>query len=304
VEGENSVRLKAKGLDRRYPGNLVFSPSPDGRSIQVLDEVPLDRYVACVTASESDYDRSQPEYLKALAAVVRQYALSHRKRHPGYDLCDLAHCQVYQGLPPDLPFWEKIARESAAWSPACGPEGFYFHQCCGGLLIPPAQAWGGKGSFCSRTGPDELEDHPLCQDDPHFRWKTGTSAKNIEKVLQAASGLSADSVLQDLHAIERTGPRNKILLGRFRLADGHTQEIRIGAQKFVSEFGKRYGWRVFPSLWFDIERGKENFVFKGRGFGHGVGLCQAGALRLAQKGWDWKRILGFYFPGVSSSPKP
>lgn len=298
------VHLKADGLDRRYPGILTLSPASDGKSLQIIDELSLDEYVACVTASESGYDKSQPEYLKALGAVIREYALGHLKRHPDYDLCDLAHCQVFQGIPKDFSFWEKIAHATETYAPAIGPNCFYFHHCCGGILESAQKVWGGPETQGSRTGPDEEDGEILCQEDPKFTWKTETPVRNIEKVLRDLGGLPTTAQLMDLQVVEKEGPRNKTLLGSFHLSDGRTREVRINAQKFVSEFGKKFGWRVFPSLWFEVTRSGENFNFSGKGFGHGVGLCQAGAIRLAQKGHKWEEILNFYFPGAISNPKP
>jgi stage II sporulation protein D len=295
-----TVHLKADGLDRRYPGTLTLSPAPDGKSLKIIDELSLDEYVACVTASESGYDKSQPEYLKALGAVIREYALGHLKRHPQYDLCDLAHCQVFQGIPKDFPFWEKIANATQAYNPGIGPNGFYFHHCCGGVLGSAQKVWGGPETPGSRTGPDEVDGEVLCQGDPKFTWRTETQVQKVETTLKNGAGLPENARLMDFQVVEKEGPRNKTFLGSFRLSNGKTRQVRINAQKFVSEFGKKFGWRVFPSLWFGITPSGDNLLFSGRGFGHGVGLCQAGAVRLAQKGWKWKDILGFYFPGPRS----
>ncbi|HJT25715.1 MAG TPA: SpoIID/LytB domain-containing protein, partial [bacterium] len=97
----SSVKIKTGNLTRIYPGQIQISTSPGEKDVEflILNRVPLLDYAACVAAFESGHDPSQPEYLKALGVLVRYYALSHRKRHPGYDLCDLSHCQVYQGMP-------------------------------------------------------------------------------------------------------------------------------------------------------------------------------------------------------------
>jgi len=109
--------------------------------------------------------------------------------------------------------------------------------------------------------------------------------------------LPPEAALKNFSIVEKTtSGRNKTMAASFDLPDGQTQTIRENALRFESEFGKRYGWRVFPSDWFDMKQENGTFYFTGRGFGHGVGLCQSGALKLAQLGWNWERILGFYFP--------
>jgi stage II sporulation protein D len=109
--------------------------------------------------------------------------------------------------------------------------------------------------------------------------------------------LPVEASLQSLSVVEKTtNGRNKTLAAVFELPGGETKEIRENVQRFVSEFGKNYGWRVFPSLLFDFKRAGDTYFISGQGLGHGVGMCQSGALRLAQKGLSFQQILKFYFP--------
>jgi stage II sporulation protein D len=297
---DSTVKIKTGDLTRIYPGRIRVSVRQEakGPELYILNEVSAQDYAACVCAFESGYNRSQPEYLKALAVVIRTYASSHRHRHPGYDLCDLAHCQIYQGLPPGFDFWKLMA---AAGKDFRFPTSFdlkslYFNRCCGGVLESADQVWGGDPSP-SKTGPDELGGETLCKADPFYRWKTAAEAKDIESIFKTMAHLSSESTLKSFSVGGKTKHgRNQTLAATFEWPGGETREIREYTAKFVSEFGRRYGWRVFPSLWFDIEKRGHLYHFSGRGFGHGVGLCQSGALRLAQKGFTWKKILDFYFP--------
>jgi SpoIID/LytB domain protein len=319
-EPNSTLKIKVGNLTRIYPGQIDISvvsthgesnpstsPGEKEAELFILNRVPLLEYAACVTAFESGHDPSQPEYLKALGILVRCYALSHRKRHLGYDLCDLSHCQVYQGLPPRFGFWEGIIEAGRDFSfPASFDlKSLYFSRCCGGQLESADQIWGGAPSP-NRTGPDALNGEPLCKADSFFHWDSSTSAESIETTFKTLARLPADARLQSMAVVEKTAHgRNKTLSALFILADGETKAIRVNAQQFVSEFGKNYGWRVFPSLTFDFKREGATYYFSGRGLGHGVGLCQSGALRLAQMGWDYGKILDFYFPtsGTTSTPK-
>ena len=306
-----SVQIKAGKLTRIYPGRISIStageqwkpnpstsPGEKAAELFILNHVPLLDYAACVTAFESGHDPSQPEYLKALGVLVRYYGLSHRKRHVAYDLCDLSHCQVYQGLPPHFSFWRGIieAGRGFRFPASVDPQSLYFSRCCGGQLESADQVWGGAPSP-NRTGPDALEGETLCEGDSFFHWKSSTSVENIESVFRTMAQLPGSARLQSMSVVEKTTHgRNKTLAAVFELPSGETQEIRENVQKFVSEFGKNYGWRVFPSLLFDFKREGDTYYFSGQGLGHGVGMCQSGALCLAKKGWSWKKILRFYFP--------
>jgi SpoIID/LytB domain protein len=297
---DSSVKIRAAGLSRIYPGRMTVSQAEGkkGPELFVLNQVPLRDYMACVTAFESAYDKSQPEYLKALSVVVRLYAFSHRHRHPDYGLCDLSHCQVYQGLPPKGDFWEGIV--SSAWNTKPTSHfplsSYYFHSCCGGSLESAGKIWGGDASP-NRTGPDEWQGETLCQGHHFFTWTSSASAKDIQAILQNMAGLPEDFRLEDFKVIQRTPHgRGKTFSALIKTPDRQSLEIRVNVQTFLSDFGSRFGWRVFPSNWFEVEKRGDTFHFKGRGFGHGVGLCQAGALRLAQKGFTCREILEFYFP--------
>ncbi len=63
--------------------------------------------------------------------------------------------------------------------------------------------------------------------------------------------------------------------------------------------GRTLGWSVLKSSRFDVKRAGAAFVFRGTGFGHGLGLCQAGAHVSAARGASYRQILGRYFPGTS-----
>jgi stage II sporulation protein D len=63
-------------------------------------------------------------------------------------------------------------------------------------------------------------------------------------------------------------------------------------------FRQRLGYGKLKSLWFDVEASDGSVHFVGKGSGHGAGLCQWGARIYAEQGWDYRRILGHYYPGT------
>ena len=65
--------------------------------------------------------------------------------------------------------------------------------------------------------------------------------------------------------------------------------------------GRALGWNVLKSSRFEVTRAGSDFVFRGRGFGHGLGLCQVGAHEMARRGLPYRRILEHYFPGTTVS---
>jgi stage II sporulation protein D len=97
--------------------------------------------------------------------------------------------------------------------------------------------------------------------------------------------------------VEEAGPGGWIRWLAVRQPDGSA--LRLRGEEFHSRAGRRLGWNAIRSCCFTVRREGETWIFEGRGFGHGVGLCQWGAAALARRGWDHARILAFYFPGTT-----
>jgi stage II sporulation protein D len=91
------------------------------------------------------------------------------------------------------------------------------------------------------------------------------------------------------------------LVERVRL-DG-TGRTLTGEQLRLA-LGRVLGWSVVKSARFTVERRGGQLQFAGTGFGHGVGLCEAGAAELARSGADHRAILRHYFPGTEIAPRP
>ena len=123
----NPVRITARN------GELVLAVT-----------LPVESYVERVVASESS-PADGPESLKALAVVVRSFALHDPHAHPGYDLCDSTHCQLLHWSQPSAP---RAAAHAATLSTAGETLWFHnqratawFHQNCGGRTASPQEAW-------------------------------------------------------------------------------------------------------------------------------------------------------------------
>lgn len=84
----------------------------------------------------------------------------------------------------------------------------------------------------------------------------------------------------------------------FNGADGTQDAVTASALRFG--IGRALGWNRVRSDWYDVVVRGDELIFDGRGFGHGVGLCQVGAAEMAREGRSAREILGFYFPGTVS----
>ncbi|OPZ62912.1 MAG: Amidase enhancer precursor [Candidatus Aerophobetes bacterium ADurb.Bin490] len=91
---------------------------------------------------------------------------------------------------------------------------------------------------------------------------------------------------------------------RMLLIKDKKNTVEFPLEKFISAYGKKYRWSDMPSRKFTVLKKGTSFILKGRGAGHGCGLCLAGAHMLALKGWSYEGVLNFYYPGMQLIKAP
>jgi stage II sporulation protein D len=249
--------------------------------LEIVATVPVERYVEMAVAAESGPADSE-ESRKALAVVARSFALDHTERHAGFDVCDSTHCQWVR--------WRSSAEAHAATLATAGESlwlkgarmGAYFHQNCGGRTAAASEIWPGRAE---QAGLLSIAD-PYCVRMGSSDWSAQMTLGELTEAL-AREGLAAPG-WKTLRVVERGGS------GRAMVVDvGGT---RIPAESFRLAVGRTLGWDRIRSDWFEVSAAGDGFVFHGRGTGHGVGLCQAGAAEMAREGRGYREILAQYFP--------
>ncbi len=252
--------------------------------------LPVENYVERVVASESDSADSQ-ESLKALAIVVRSFALHEAHGHANYDLCDSTHCQL-------LRWSTNGARQAAAHAAtlATAGETLWFHG-------QRALAYFGKD--CGGQTASLAEIHPGAQALPYLpsrpdRYCSSGGGNTWASELSRAD-LTAALVAQGL---ARPGWANLSIARRGESGRAVTFKLdatEISAEKFRLAVGQALGWNRIPSTWFEVSRQGDLFLFHGRGWGNGVGLCQKGAAVMAAQNHTAAQILEQYFPGAQAA---
>ncbi len=236
--------------------------------------IPLEDYVASVLAGELN-GVAKPETLKAMAVAIRTYAIRHRTAHAreGYDLCDTTHCQnVYWSQRRKM---HQDAAESTEglmlwWKGE--PAATYYHAHCGGMS---------EGSPMGAYLPVKADAHCVTRGNDH--WRAAFTGQQLAEALK----LTVPAMQVSVTARSESGRANYLSVnGR-----------RVGANQFQAALGNRYGWQM-KSLLFDVTKVGDKFVFAGKGRGHGVGLCQIGAIQMGAKGHSAREILDLYYPGA------
>lgn len=268
--GQLSVQTEGKPL--RYPDDLSFIPEKG--KLKLVNHVMLDHYVAYVVQAEGGGNNGE-EYHRIQAILCRTYAMKNRTRHrsEGYDLCDRQHCQVYD--PARVP---TLSLSTAVASTAGliivdrdgRPIDAAYHANCGGQTANSEDVWTRPISYL-RSVRD-----PYCKNARSATWSLRVDTAKVAAYLRA-EGLLRGPV-QPICIDTRDGRCRS-----FKMTDGRMSMMDLR------------GHLNLRSSWFDMRCEGPEAVFTGRGFGHGVGLCQQGAIEMVRRGHDFRQVLGFYY---------
>lgn len=270
-----------------YRGDLAVRATADGAGLLVVNRVNLEEYVAGVVGSEMPL--AFPEAaLRAQAIASRTYGLFQvrgRTREP-YDVMDDQSSQVYKGLANETDLARRVTLDTLGviltyrGRVLCT----YFHSTCGGETTSAAYIFGGveipplAGAPCGN-----------CNDSKYFRWRCEVRKADLARKL-AAEGFAVGSVGR-----VEVGERGPAGYAKSVVVTHPKGQLRVAATKLRWLVGTS----TIRSTAFEIEDGGgEVFVVAGRGWGHGVGLCQVGARGMARAGHDAMAILRRYYPAA------
>jgi stage II sporulation protein D len=283
------------------PGNapldlgLPLELRAESGRLRIIVRMPLEEYVAAVLAGEGAGFTSE-ESLKAMAVAIRSYAMHFRGRHraAGFDFCDTTHCQdLHLGALSERMRGAALAtRGEILWYEG-RPAATFFHRNCGGVSEDAGLVWPDSAAPYLRQHND-----PFCLARPSATWRTEIGKEDLARAL-AASHLSTAARIDFLVVVERS-PSGRAL----RLRLGTPQEIELRAADMRFAVGRALGWEKILSDLYDVRDTGEVFSFEGRGAGHGVGMCQAGAAEMGVRGKTYREILAFYYPGTTMSAHP
>lgn len=273
------------------------------------DIVPLalDEYAAGTILAEAALggldDSTALRVAQVQAVLARTYALANRHRHEreGFDLCATTHCQVYR---PAIPASDRLLRtvEEAVRSTSGVvithdgvPINAVFHADCGGHTSDARAVWRGSNPTYLFGLPDAYcQRHPAATD-----WRFAITDAELAATLADHAETSVGGYLDQVVVTERDSAGRVLRL----TLDGQRRTV-IRGEQLRSAVVAHYGARSLRSTRFTVERQGRRFIFTGRGFGHGVGLCQTGAMVRAGAGhspWD---ILTHYYPGTRLETLP
>lgn len=259
-----------------YVGNIEVWKG--GSGMYLINELPLEEYIKNVVSAEigTNWDM---EALKAQAVISRTYALYQKglNSNINYDLTSSVLHQVYKGANVD-------ARISYAVMNTEGEVLTYddkliealYHSTCGGMTEDSEEVFGKSYPYLKPVSTS-------CDISPYSIWERKIPVEELEKALNL-KGIKGVSI----KSRTSTNRANAVEISH----NAGTLDIKC------TDLRKLLGWSRLPSTNFEVTLENGVYLFEGRGYGHGVGLCQWSALQLAREGKSYREILSFFYPGT------
>jgi len=277
-----SVRVNG----RAFRGGIILRK--DGSLLSAINEVEVEDYLRGVLPRELSPAWNE-DALKAQAVVSRTYIMANLGRFAkqGYDLTSCENSQVYGGLDCEQNTTSEAVRATAGEVLKYRGEiaRVYFHADAAGHTESPEFVWGSSEPPPYLKGRRE----PARNETPYSSWEYEIGFEELARVLEKNDYKTG--------RIKRVVARGKTGAGRVKnfMLYSETGKTEIKSGKFRTMLGGR---NIKSTKIQNIINGRKSVVFKGSGWGHGVGMSQWGAKELAEKGWDYKKILRLYFPGT------
>ena len=273
--------------NNKYQGELHLLSDLQSDKCDLVNSISLEAYITTLLSKEMN-GTWPVEALKAQAVAARTYAFERLRKSNQGRLYHLESSEKDQVSGSFFDATEKTLKASKETEGEIlvGPSGkvapAFFHSKCGGKTLRPDQVWGGveegyrsvNCTFCQKTG---MKD-----------WAGKIQNKKLVNMI--------DQVLKKYYSDNISDENLKLMPDSLA-----NSELRLYAGDRLHIIKKSYlrnlaGREVLPSNNFIMSMKNHEIHVEGQGYGHGVGLCQLGALELAKRGYDYRQILSFYFP--------
>lgn len=264
---------------RKYEDDFEISASE--KKLTIVNLVDIDNYLAGVVESEGGGGKHL-EYYKVQSLMSRTYAMKYLGKHKkeGFDLCDRVHCQAYHSMMRFTPLIDSAVAQTHDLIMADKRGNFidsYFHANCGGQTCEPQQVWNTKIDYLSSFI------DTFCMYTKQATWEKRISQESwkdflVNKYNYPLYDSAYSSIIFSFDQPQRLSFYLHPIFG-------------IPLRDIREEFDLK-------STFFSCYPEGTDVVIIGRGFGHGVGLCQEGAMKMAKSGYNYSQIALYYFPNI------
>ncbi|HTO11009.1 MAG TPA: SpoIID/LytB domain-containing protein [Candidatus Binatia bacterium] len=269
---------------REYPATLEVVRNGDG--LALVNELPLEEYVVGVLRAEAG-DKWPPEALRAQAIVARTYAAYHRTiagTKPYHLVASTANQQYAGRVAAASPIWGAVRETSGQvllWEGDLFPA--FYHTESGGYTEDPRTVFAARNMPALKPVRCEFS-----AGSPHYFWALDVKLADLTDILRR-NEVNVGTVT-GVEVTERTPS--------LRASTVTVHGSRGSARLRGNDFRRMLGYDTFKSTLFAVAVDGQAAHFSGRGYGHGVGMCQWGAKGMAEQGYTARQILEFYYPGT------
>lgn len=272
-------RLSPTNKSRIYNDNIRLLPA--GEKLKIINDVYIEHYVAGVVEAESGRGKTL-EYYKVQAIIARTYALSHldKFKAEGFQLCDKVDCQVYKGksrFDDNIPRAVYLTRGMVLVDSEINLITAAFHSNSGGLTSNSEDVWTRPVPYL-KSRPDSFS-----MGQPNFTWTRKFTKDHWF------------SYLHDNYGVDTNDPLIEEFVLDYCPTDRTKFFLPFGPAIPLTQIRRDLGLK---STFFNIRMEGDMVIFEGKGFGHGVGLSQEGAMKMALLGFSFTEILHYYYRDV------
>lgn len=269
--------IKPSYMSRIYDDNLVVR-NIGGNELQLLNNVELEHYIAGVVESEGGGSTTDTDFFLVQSITCRTYALANIRKHwkEGFHLCDDVHCQVYKGrcktsyimMATSNTTGKVIVDENGKMISAA------FHSNSGGQTMNSEDVW-----TLSTTYLKSVVD-TFSLSGKNSTWEVTMPVKDWLNFLKTKYNYPVDDSLMRSKCLDFKQDKRLVNFpGNIPLKD-----IRKDLN--------------LKSAFFSVITNGDEVLFDGKGYGHGVGLSQEGAIRMIQLGYSYEDVIKFYYQDV------
>lgn len=318
--------------DQDYRGDFLVIPSPMTTGLTLVNQVGLEPYLYGVVPWEiGRHGLAERAALQAQAVAARTYTISHMgsRRSVGFDVYASVMDQVYKGSRHEDALCNEAVDGTAGLVLKHGQDlvDAYYSACCGGFSSRIEAVWPREPVPYLVHHPDRMGQGPaFCSESRHFSWEEEWAAGRLEEILQTTLPAYVQYMSEDGRSdwarpifVPRHEGGDWRQPGRLRGLEivSRTPSGRVGTLIVTTDAGSynikgdRTRWVMPPAsgrptilrsarFELDLVRRDGRLVqvrARGQGFGHGIGMCQTGALGMARQGFSVREILAHYYPG-------
>ncbi|MCK4453473.1 SpoIID/LytB domain-containing protein [candidate division WOR-3 bacterium] len=283
---------------RKYRGNLEIRKT--GERLWVINILNIEDYLKGVVPCEiGKVSKNLIEVAKAQAVAARTYACAHLNQYQnlGFDLYATIQDQVYKGIGCENEFTNRAIDKTKGLilTYKNRPIEAKYHSTCGGKTADFNDAWSGNPSPYLKS-----VNCSYCQNSPHYKWQKVLSKSEFfprfrSRLKKIGVKIPDDELIRSLKLIKNKRSKRAIKL----IITTEDNKYKISGYNIRTVFGdNKDPGGLLKSNFISIKTKGDKIIIEGKGWGHGVGMCQFGAIEMARKGKNYKRILYHYYSGT------